>query len=39
MSMGLLLLVGIGIFTLAIGLVGCFIGATDNEKRKPRVRL
>lgn len=36
MSMALELLVCIGIFALAIGLVGCFIGSTDNEKRKLR---
>ena len=36
MSMGLDLLIFIGVFALAIGLVGCFIGTTDNEKRKLR---
>jgi hypothetical protein len=36
MSMALDLLIFIGLFALAIGLVGCFIGATNNEKQKLR---
>ena len=36
MGMALELLIFIGAFGLAIGLIGCCIQSTDNEKRKLR---
>ena len=36
MSIALDLLIFIGLFILAIGLIGCFTGTTDNDKRKLR---
>jgi len=30
------LLIFAGVFALAIGLIGCFIGSSENEKRKQR---
>jgi hypothetical protein len=36
MSTALELLMFIGIFALSIGLFGCFIGSSENEKRRQR---
>lgn len=36
MSMPLELLIYIGVFALGLGLIGCFLGDSDNEKRKLR---
>ena len=36
MSMGLELLIFIGIFALALGLLGSFLGSTEDGKRKQR---
>ena len=36
MTMALELLIFVGVFSLAIGLIGSFIGTTDSEKRKLR---
>jgi hypothetical protein len=36
MSMPLELLIYIGLFAVSLGLVSCFLGDTDNEKRRLR---
>ena len=36
MSMALELLIFIGLFALALGMIGSFLGETDSEKRKLR---
>jgi hypothetical protein len=36
MSMPVELFLYIGLFALGLGLFGCFLGETDNEKRKLR---
>ncbi len=40
MSSGLLLLVGIGVFALILGTVGCYLSSTfENAERKRRQEL
>jgi len=34
MSTALVLLLGAGIFALAIGVIGCFVGSNDSERRR-----
>jgi len=36
MSTGIMLLVGIGMFGIALGVIGCFLGAAEGAERKLR---
>jgi len=36
MNMGMLLLIGMAIFAIAIGLIGCFLGAAESAERRMR---
>jgi len=36
MNMGMLLLIGMAVFAIAIGLIGCFLGAAESAERRMR---